>query len=77
MEMKMIRGTRLLTGNEAKRYTEVVTTIRTTLMDLGFEEVILPSLWDQETFVQKAGPEIVNQMWAFEDKGGRPVCLHP
>ena len=73
----MIRGTRLLTGNEAKRYTEVVTTIRTTLMDLGFEEVILPSLWDQETFVQKAGPEIVNQMWAFEDKGGRPVCLHP
>lgn len=73
----MIRGTRLLTGAEAKRYTEVVTTIRSTLTDIGFEEVILPSLWDQETFVQKAGPEIINQMWSFEDKGGRPVCLHP
>lgn len=73
----MIRGTRLLTGTEAKLYTDVTSTIRGTLTDLGFEEIILPSLWDQETFVQKAGPEIINQMWAFQDKGGRPVCLHP
>lgn len=73
----MIRGTRVITGSEAKLFTEVQTTVRTTLTDLGFEEVVLPALWDQETFVQKAGPEIVNQMWAFEDKGGRPVCLHP
>jgi histidyl-tRNA synthetase len=73
----MIRGTRLLTGSEAKLYTDVVSTIRGTLTDHGFEEVILPSLWDQETFIQKAGPEIINQMWAFEDKGRRPVCLHP
>jgi histidyl-tRNA synthetase len=77
MEMNMIRGTRLLTGKEAKQYAGVITTVRETLMDLGFEEVILPSLWDQETFVQKAGPEIVGQMWSFQDKGGRPVCLHP
>jgi len=73
----MIRGTRVLTGNEAKLYTEVVSSIRGTLVGLGFDEVVLPSLWDQETFIQKAGPEIVNQMWAFEDKGHRPVCLHP
>jgi histidyl-tRNA synthetase len=75
--MIMIRGTRLLTGDDAKAYTEVTSTIRSTLTDLGFSEVILPSLWDQETFVQKAGPEIVNQMWAFQDKAARPVCLHP
>jgi histidyl-tRNA synthetase len=43
----------------------------------GYEEVILPSLWEQQTFIDKAGPEIVNQMWAFSDKGGRPVCLIP
>ena len=73
----MIRGTRCLTGAEAKLYTDVVSTIRGTITELGFGEVVLPSLWDQETFIQKAGPEIVNQMWAFEDKGGRPVCLHP
>jgi histidyl-tRNA synthetase len=27
--------------------------------------------------VDKAGPEIISQMWAFDDKGGRPVCLIP
>lgn len=39
--------------------------------------MILPALWGQQTFIDKAGPEIVNQMWSFEDKGGRPVCLIP
>ncbi len=73
----MIRGTRLLTGSEAKLYTEVCSIIRETLLEKGFEEVVLPSLWDQETFIEKAGPEIIGQMWAFQDKGGRPVCLHP
>jgi len=73
----MLRGTRLLTGQDAKLYTEITSTIRAALNSLDFNEVILPSLWDQETFVQKAGPEIINQMWAFQDKGGRSVCLHP
>lgn len=39
--------------------------------------MILPALWGQQTFVDKAGPEIVQQMWAFADKGNRPVCLIP
>jgi histidyl-tRNA synthetase len=73
----MIRGTRVLTGSDAKLHGDVVASIRGTLTGLGFGEVILPSLWDQETFIQKAGPEIISQMWAFEDKGHRPVCLHP
>lgn len=38
---------------------------------------MLPALWEQQTFIDKAGPEIVNQMWAFPDRGGRPVCLIP
>ncbi len=73
----MIRGTRVLTGSDAKLFTEITSSIRSTLTERGFEEVVLPSLSDQETFVQKAGPEIIGQMWAFQDKGGRPVCLHP
>lgn len=46
-------------------------------IDCDFEEVILPSIWEQQTFIDKAGPEIINQMWAFQDKGDRPVCLIP
>jgi len=38
---------------------------------------VLPSLWEQSTFVNKGGPEILSQMYAFADKKGRPVCLVP
>ena len=34
-------------------------------------------MWEQQTFIDKVGPEIINQMWAFRDKADRPVCLIP
>jgi histidyl-tRNA synthetase len=37
----------------------------------------VPALWEQQTFVAKAGPDIVEQMYAFADKKGRPICLVP
>ncbi len=43
----------------------------------NYDEIIVPEIWGQDTFIQKAGPEIVNQLWAFKDKGGRPVTLIP
>jgi histidyl-tRNA synthetase len=47
-------------------------------IDAGAEEAIVPALWSQDTFVQKAGgSEIIGQMWAFPDKKGRPCCLIP
>lgn len=47
-------------------------------IDEGYEEIILPSLWEQDTFEQKAaGSPVLAQMWNFEDKGGRKVCLIP
>jgi len=46
-------------------------------IEAGFEEIIVPSLWDQDTFIEKGGPEIVEQMYAFEDKKRRPICLVP
>jgi histidyl-tRNA synthetase len=42
-----------------------------------YKEVVVPVLWEQQTFIDKAGPEIINQMWAFQDKGDRDVCLIP
>jgi histidyl-tRNA synthetase len=44
----------------------------------GFDEIILPSLWEQRTFDEKAaGSPVLSQMWAFKDKKGRDVCLIP
>jgi histidyl-tRNA synthetase len=39
--------------------------------------VIVPAIWEQATFVAKAGPEITRTMYTFEDKGGRACCLVP
>lgn len=47
-------------------------------IDAGAEEAIVPALWGQDTFIQKAGgSEVIGQMWAFADKKGRPCCLIP
>lgn len=47
-------------------------------IDAGAEEAIVPALWSQDTFIQKAGgSEVIGQMWTFPDKKGRPCCLIP
>ncbi len=49
-----------------------------TFIEAGAEEAIVPALWSQDTFVRKAGgSEIIDQMWTFPDKKGRPCCLIP
>jgi len=49
----------------------------TVFIAAGYQEVVLPNLWEQQTFVDKAGPEILGQMYAFNDKKGRDICLLP
>lgn len=46
-------------------------------MTFGAREVVLPSLEPATVYVDKAGPEILGQMYAFPDKAGRPLCLRP
>ncbi|GBG87270.1 hypothetical protein CBR_g45330 [Chara braunii] len=43
----------------------------------GFEEVDAPVLESEELFVRKAGEEITEQLYNFEDKGNRRVALRP
>ena len=45
--------------------------------DSGYGEVVLPCIWEAGTFLGKIGAEKENQMWTFEDRGGRAVCLVP
>lgn len=73
----MLRGTRVISGEQAVDYVTTSNMIRDILVDKGLKEIILPSLWEQQTFLDKGGPEIVNQMWAFKDKKSREVCLIP
>lgn len=46
-------------------------------IEADLQELIVPSLAEQATFVQKAGPEVLGQMYCFKDKGDRDLCLIP
>lgn len=46
-------------------------------IDSGFSEVILPLLWETETWIERSGSEIQEQLWNFKDKGDREVTLIP
>lgn len=39
--------------------------------------MIIPNICEQQIFVDKAGPEILGQMYTFKDKGNRDICLLP
>lgn len=43
----------------------------------GFQEYDGPPLESLEMYTRKSGPEIVEQLYAFEDRGGREVALRP
>lgn len=42
-----------------------------------FQAYDIPTLEPLELFTQKSGPEIVSQLFHFEDQGGRAVALRP
>jgi histidyl-tRNA synthetase len=73
----MVKGTRIIMGEEAKKFTGAIDILRATFLENGYGEVILPSLSEQQVFVDKAGPEVLGQMYTFKDKGDRDICLIP
>lgn len=80
MELKIeqqSRGTRILYGNEVfKRYIHLFEFIDI-VDEYGFEAIQVPSIEPSAIYVDKAGEEILNQMYVFEDKALRLMCLRP
>jgi histidyl-tRNA synthetase len=73
----LAKGTRFLYGKDADEYQGTIDTLRKITKEHGFQEVIVSSLASQDIFVEKAGKEILEQMYAFKDKGERDICLIP
>ena len=73
----MLRGTRIISGREAALFSTVIARLSAFAREFGFEELIIPAIWDLGTFATKAGEELTKQIWNFSDKGGRDVCLIP
>lgn len=74
---KQSKGVRIITGQEAKNRRTVLNQMIMLAEDKSFEEIILPSVEPQAIYTEKAGDEILGQMYIFQDKGEREICLRP
>ncbi|MFZ6777726.1 ATP phosphoribosyltransferase regulatory subunit [Undibacterium sp. Ji83W] len=71
------RGTRILVGDEVKERRRLLNALIGIAEANGFNEIMLPSLEPANIYVNKAGPEVLSQMYVFPDKKGRSLCLRP
>ena len=62
---------------EMIRRNQIFTAWRDVARRYGFEEYDGPPLEATELYIEKSGPEIVNQLFNFTDKGGREVAMRP
>lgn len=62
---------------EMGRRRQIERAWRSVAQRYGFEEYDGPPLEPLELYVEKSGPEIVNQLFHFTDKGEREVALRP
>ncbi len=71
------RGTRdfLPDEMEARRSTEAK--MREATRRFGYREVCTPEFEDLELFTLRSGEGIMQEMYVFEDKGGRKLALRP
>lgn len=74
---KQVRGVRIIVGDEAKERRKLLNGMIELAENAGFSEVIIPSIEPSQVYIDKAGAEILNQMYIFDDKKGRKLCLRP
>ena len=71
------RGTRILVGDEVDERYSLLNKMIAIARSSGFEGIELPSVEPSNIYTDKAGKEILNQMYVFPDKKGRELCLRP
>ena len=72
-----IKGFRDFYPGEMAARREVMDTVEGAARRYGFREVGTPALEPAEMYADKSGEEILEELYAFEDKGGREVALTP
>ena len=72
-----LKGFRDVYPGEQSARREVTDAIEGAAASYGFREVATPALERTRMYVDKSGEEIVDELYAFEDKGGREVAMTP
>ncbi|HEV50955.1 MAG TPA: histidine--tRNA ligase [Thermoprotei archaeon] len=77
MNFELVRGMRDVIGAEARSQRKFEETSSLILDRFGYQEVKLPSIEYYDLLAAKAGEELLDSLYEFEDRGGRKVALTP
>ena len=77
LETNPPKGTRDFAPAEMRMRSWLFDKWRTTAGKFGFQEYDAPVLENEALYTRKAGEEVTQQLYCFEDKGGRRVALRP
>ena len=72
-----VRGTRDFYPEDMRLRNWLFDRFRSAAREHGFEEYDAPVLEHEDLYTRKQGEEITQQLYGFEDKGGRRVALRP
>lgn len=71
------RGTRDFLPKDMARRRHYEGRLRQVAKRFGFQEIATPIFETVELFTLKSGPNIIDEIYAFQDKGGRDIALRP
>lgn len=77
MEFNKPRGTRDFLFDDMEERKYVLNTIRQVVENYGFKEIKTPIFEDLELFTAKSGEGVKEEIYHFQDKGGRDLALRP
>jgi histidyl-tRNA synthetase len=72
-----LKGFRDFYPDEMSARRRVFDTVEDAAARYGFREIATPALERTQMYVDKSGEEIVDELYTFEDQGGRDVALTP
>ncbi|RLI89395.1 MAG: histidine--tRNA ligase [Archaeoglobales archaeon] len=77
MKIERPRGTRDFLPDEMERRRAIEAVMRRIAESYGYREIATPTFEHLELFTIKSGEGIIEEMYAFKDKGGRDLALRP
>ena len=77
MEMQSVKGMRDFYPDQMRRREWLFARFREAARRFNFVEYDACVLEHEELYIRKAGDEITEQLYSFQDKGGRRVALRP
>ena len=75
--IKRPRGTRDFLPEETRKRSQARKAMQEVLCRWGYQEVATPTFEHLELFTEKSGASVIDEIYSFQDKGGRDLALRP